>query len=62
MIGLNTNAPQVLFNGAPVPGIVAIKADWEADDRRVRIHVNGNDDALYQLMSLAGVSIKKVPK
>lgn len=62
MIGLNTDNPQILFNGFPVPGIVQVKVSWEADERKVQLRVNGNNEDLYRRISDAGISIKKVAK
>lgn len=59
IIGANTPAPVVLLNGKPVEGVVGIRVDWEADEQRVKLKVNGNDDAMYQALLAAGVHIKK---
>jgi hypothetical protein len=62
MIGLNTDTPQVFFNGAAVPGITEVKVDWEHDEQRVKLRVNGSDDAIYMQLVDAGVTVKKVSK
>ena len=62
IIGINTDTPQVLFNGIPVTGIVDVKVDWEEDERRVRMRVDGNNLALYRQLGDAGVTIKRVSK
>lgn len=59
MIGLNTDAPQVFFNGIAVPGITEIKVDWEHDEQRVKLRVNGADDTLYMQLVEAGITVKK---
>lgn len=59
MLGLDTNAPQVFWNGRPVPGITSIRVDWEHDDQRVKLRVNGTDDALYAEMIASGINIKR---
>lgn len=41
MVGLNTPAPQVFWNGAQVPCITGIRVDWEADSQRLWYRVNG---------------------
>ena len=40
LIGLNTDSASLFWNGAKVPGVVEIKADWEVDDHRLKIKVN----------------------
>ncbi len=62
MIGLNTDTPQVFFNGVAVPGITEVKVDWEHDEQRVKLRVNGSDDAIYMQLVDAGVTVKKVSK
>ena len=59
MVGLNTELPQVFFNGLRVPGITEIKIDWEHDEQRVKLKVNGVEDALYMQLVDAGVTVKK---
>lgn len=59
MIGLNTSTPQVFWNGVKVPGIVAIKTEWEDDEARVKLKVNGSEDALYMELVAAGIVVKK---
>ena len=60
MVGLNTPAPKVFWNGELVPGIIAIRVDWELDEQRVRLRVNNTNQAVYAEMLLAGIIIKKV--
>jgi hypothetical protein len=60
MVGLNTPAPQVFWNGAEVQGITGIRVDWENDEQRIKLKVNGTDEAMYSELALAGVTIKKV--
>jgi hypothetical protein len=59
MIGLNTPTPQVFWNGKLVEGIVSIRTDWESDEQRVTLKVNGTDDATYIALATAGVRIRK---
>jgi hypothetical protein len=59
MVGLNTSSPQVFWNGKAVPGIVAIKTEWEDDEARVKLKVDGADDALYMELVAAGIVVKK---
>ena len=59
MVGLNTPTPQVFWNGKTVTGIVGIKVDWEDDEQRVKLKVNGTDDALYAEMLAGGINIKR---
>lgn len=63
MVGLNTATPQIFWNGKLVSGIVGIRVDWESDEQRIRLMVNGTeDDATYAEMLVAGVNIKRVNK
>lgn len=57
MVGLNTPAPQVFWNGAPVPHIMQIRVDWEADEQRIKLKVSANDTIHAELVA-AGVLIK----
>lgn len=59
LVGLNTDTPSVFWNGAPVEGVTGIRVDWEHDEQRVKLHVNGADDATYVALASAGVQIKK---
>ena len=59
MIGLNTSSPQVFWNGKKVPSIVAIKTEWEDDEARVKLKVNGTEDALYMELVAAGITVKR---
>lgn len=58
MVGVNTLTPQVYFNGKQVEGVVGIRIDWEADEQRVKLKVNGTDDSTYQALLAAGIHIK----
>ena len=59
MLGLNTDTPSVFFNGITVPGIVEIRVEWEHDERKVKLKVNGADDTMYMQLVEAGVTVKK---
>ncbi len=58
MVGLNTNTPQVFWNGREVPNIISIRVDWEHDENRVKIKVTDIDPALQAEMLMGGVSVK----
>ena len=60
LIGLNTPTPKVLFNGVEVVGIERIRTEWEQDEHKVKLIVNGTDDAMYMALVDAGVTVKKV--
>lgn len=57
MIGLNTDAPQVFWNGTPVPGVVGIVVDNDSDSQRVVLKVQ--EDPILAEMIAAGVVIKR---
>lgn len=59
MVGLNTDTPQVFWNGDPVPGITSIKVNWEDGEQQIRLKVNGVADALYMELVTAGIVVKK---
>lgn len=59
MVGLNTLAPQVFWNGAPVEGITDIKVDWDAEEYRVKLKVNNVDDGQYAELIEAGIIVRK---
>ena len=58
LIGVNTPTPQVFFNGALVQGVTGIRVDWENDEQRVKLKVNGTDHTTYQALLAAGVHLK----
>ena len=58
MIGLNTNEPQVFWNGLKVDGIVGIAVDNDADSKRVVLKFN--EDPMLAEMQAAGITIKRV--
>jgi hypothetical protein len=58
MIGLNTDIPQVFWNGELVDGIVGITVDNDHDSKRVIFKVR--EDALFAEMQAAGITIRRV--
>lgn len=62
IVGLNTPAPQVFWNGTEVAGVVSIRSEWEHDERHIKLRVKGTDDALYMELVAAGIQVKKVTK
>lgn len=59
MMGLNTETPQIFWNGLPVGGITKVNVEWTDKEQEVKIRVNGSDDAVYMEMVSAGINIKK---
>lgn len=59
IIGANTQAAQVFFNGLPVSGITGIRVDWENDEQRVKLKVNGADTETCNALRAAGVIVKE---
>ena len=59
MIGLNTDTPQVFWNGKAITGLLGVKVEWEKGERQIKLRVNGADDALYMELVSAGINIKK---
>lgn len=62
MVGLNTETPKVFWNGRLVSGVVGIRVDWDADEQRVKLIVNGDDHETYLSMTEGGVTVKRVLK
>lgn len=60
MVGLNTAAQKVFWNGVEVLGIQQIKVDVDGSERIVKLVVSGDDDSLYMELVQAGVQIKKL--
>jgi hypothetical protein len=58
MIGLNTNEPQVFWNGAKVEGIVGIAVANDAETQRVILKIS--EDPLLAEMQAAGITIRRV--
>lgn len=62
IIGINTPNLKVFWNGVEVPGILTVDINWDADDHRVKLRVNGDADSLYLEMATEGIVIKKERK
>ncbi len=58
MIGLNTDTPQVFWNGEVVEGIIGIAVDNDHDSKRVTFKVR--EAALFAEMQAAGITIRRV--
>lgn len=58
MVGLNTPAPTVFWNGQPVPGITSIRVEWEDDEHRIKLTVHGFDP-IHTTLQDAGISVKQ---
>lgn len=60
--GLHTPTAKIFFNGTQIPGIVAIKADWEDDEYRVKLRVTTNPEhsSLYDELRTIGIIVKEV--
>ena len=59
MVGLNTLAQKVFWNGTEVTGIKQIKVDVDGHERVVKLVLEGTDDALYMELIQAGIQVKK---
>lgn len=59
IVGANTQTPHVFFNGLPVSGITGIRVDWENDEQRVKLKVNGTDTDMYNALRAAGIIVKE---
>lgn len=57
IVGLNTQTPQVFFNGHEVPSILEIKVDWESDEQRVKLKVS-TLLPIHEELRLNGVTVK----
>ena len=62
IIGLNTSAPKVFWNGAEVLGIIEIQSSWEKGESVVKFKLSGTNDAQYMEMISAGIVVKKEKK
>jgi hypothetical protein len=58
MVGLNTDKPTVFWNGGIVPGVTAIRVEWEDDEQRVRLTVAGFDP-IHTSLQNAGITVKQ---
>ena len=59
IIGLNTDAPTIFWNGVEVLGVIGINVAWEKGERQIKLKVNGTADSMYMEMVSAGISVKK---
>lgn len=59
MIGMNTNKPQVYWNGNQILNITAIHAVWEEDDLRIALRVTAMEDELMLQLQAQGIKVKK---
>lgn len=57
MVGMDTVAPTIFWNGAIVPFISSVRVDWEADEQRIKLKVSEND-ALHTELRAAGIIVK----
>lgn len=62
IIGLNTSAPKVFWNGVEVSGVTEIQSSWEKGESRVKLRLSGTEDSMYMEMISAGIVIKKEKK
>lgn len=60
MIGMNTNKPQVYWNGNQILGITTIHTMWEDDDIRITLKVTAMEDDLLLQLQAQGIKVKKV--
>ena len=58
MVGLNTETPQVFWNGAKVDGVLGIAVDSGAAVRKVVLRVQ--EDPVLDEMQAAGVIVRRV--
>lgn len=56
-LGMNTTCAAVLWNGAVVPFVTDIRADWEKDEQRIKLKVSDND-VLHDELRAAGITVK----
>lgn len=59
MVGLNSPAPSVFWNGKPVPNITAVRVDWDNEEQRVKLKVSDIDPALQAELLAAGLMVRK---
>lgn len=57
MVGLNTPTAKVFWNGAEVPFVTDIRADWEADEQRLKLKVSA-DAPVHAELRAAGINVK----
>lgn len=61
MVGLNTPAPRVFWNGKELTGILSVRVDCDDDEQRIKIRVSGSADGyLVAEMIVGGINIKVV--
>jgi hypothetical protein len=58
IVGLNTAATQVFWNGAPVQGVVEVKVTWTAAKQKIKLTVNVANATLYEQLVSAGIVVK----
>lgn len=60
MTGLNTERPQIFWNGRELLGILSVRVDCDEDEQRIKIKVNSAaDNALVAEMLVGGINIKR---
>lgn len=57
LVGLNTPTAKVFWNGAEVPFVTDIRADWEADEQRIKLKVSA-DAPIHADLRAAGINVK----
>jgi hypothetical protein len=59
MVGLNTDTPQVFWNGTAITTITAVRVDWEKEEYRVKLKVFDIDPTIQAQMLASGVIVHK---
>lgn len=57
LVGVNSPTAKVFWNGAEVPFVTDIRADWETDEQRIKLKVSA-DDAIHAELRANGVTVK----
>lgn len=58
ILNSHTPAPSYFWNGVQIEGVIRYHGVNDADERRVRFVVNGNQNAIYAAMIAAGINVK----
>lgn len=57
MIGLNTNSPQIFWNGIKLEGITGIQVDNDEQDHKVVLRMK--EDATVSELRAAGIAVRR---
>lgn len=54
------STPKCYWKGIQLDGIIRLRTHVDEDESRIKLVISGTQDAIYQEMTNAGITVKKV--